>query len=587
MGHLVNASGMRLGWFSNWADSWFVEHLYYTEFLYITFRLRFLFIYIFNSEEVESTGIFYSHFEFVFQGYNMYIDLFLYDGAVEGEIDSFYFSQFVAFRRARKRVSSYRYLPVKWHRTWKLLLTIAMYHYFSPRNWPRRKIRYMLKAIYQLDSYELIQFYRPSNFNYEKHKYFQKGSLYFFLVIMQHLTKIITYGFYQTNVSRNIYTTRLFYATFYVFWRYTVVTGLKRTLTSVIDILDLFPRFKISIYFLSAFSVTAKFLSRYIARKLQQNYRLEELLYPIRNELQTVVANTKQPGLKYVFYMKKKTRDADEIYLFRSSIFKYLLAYLFNAYKKYNVAYYILSGTWFSFDIFFLYLSIFDSYSLKSNNIVNFDNIYDFKFTKQKSYVNPFLDLFTTCFTYFFYRPIYVYFYEYDFKQIERSFNLVFLPTTTFKFNRTWVFFNYLEFMFNDLYVNVNNLMMWIPNGKYNISFLRSAGFYLKRFVRYNYWLYNYNWWFVHLEINKRKRRARRPQPFGFYIGFKLFCMGRFSRKLRKHTQFVLANKLPLNTLSAIIDYGFYSITLRNSTVGVKVWLYKGKGYNDFYFKAI
>lgn len=94
------------------------------------------------------------------------------------------------------------------------------------------------------------------------------------------------------------------------------------------------------------------------------------------------------------------------------------------------------------------------------------------------------------------------------------------------------------------------------------------------------------NWLFGHLHINKLKvRLGRKPTP-KYLLGFKFHCLGRFTRRQRAISRWIYAHRLPLNTLSAFIDYGFYTIPLRNSAIAVKVWLYKHKNYNEYYFKV-
>jgi ribosomal protein S3 len=94
------------------------------------------------------------------------------------------------------------------------------------------------------------------------------------------------------------------------------------------------------------------------------------------------------------------------------------------------------------------------------------------------------------------------------------------------------------------------------------------------------------NWLFAYLNINKRKVRLGRSVTPRYLIGFKFHCLGRFTRRQRASSKWVDAYKMPLNTLSAFIDYGFFTIPLRNSAIAVKVWLYKDKNYNDYYLKV-
>jgi hypothetical protein len=64
--------------------------------------------------------------------------------------------------------------------------------------------------------------------------------------------------------------------------------------------------------------------------------------------------------------------------------------------------------------------------------------------------------------------------------------------------------------------------------------------------------------------LNRKERRL------GFR-GFKIQCLGRFTRKQRSAKLTWIRNGVPLNSISADIDYGTYSVVLKNSIINVKV----------------
>ena len=67
------------------------------------------------------------------------------------------------------------------------------------------------------------------------------------------------------------------------------------------------------------------------------------------------------------------------------------------------------------------------------------------------------------------------------------------------------------------------------------------------------------------------------------YRGFKIQCLGRFSRRQRASSYWFSLGKVPLNTFSNLIDYGFYTLPIRNSAISVKVWIsqtYENIEYN-------
>jgi len=72
--------------------------------------------------------------------------------------------------------------------------------------------------------------------------------------------------------------------------------------------------------------------------------------------------------------------------------------------------------------------------------------------------------------------------------------------------------------------------------------------------------------------MNKRNLRGEFTfGRFGYLIGFKLHCLGRFSRKERASSIWFRQVKVPLNTLSAVIDFGYFTVPLRNSSATVKL----------------
>jgi len=65
-------------------------------------------------------------------------------------------------------------------------------------------------------------------------------------------------------------------------------------------------------------------------------------------------------------------------------------------------------------------------------------------------------------------------------------------------------------------------------------------------------------------------------------MGFKFAFRGRFSRKQRASFIWMHEGKVPLNTLKLFIDYSFLTITLKNSLVSIKIWLYRNVMYTAF-----
>ena len=60
-------------------------------------------------------------------------------------------------------------------------------------------------------------------------------------------------------------------------------------------------------------------------------------------------------------------------------------------------------------------------------------------------------------------------------------------------------------------------------------------------------------------------------------LGIKACCSGRLGGADMARTEFYTEGKIPLQTLSANIDYGFAEANTTYGKVGVKVWVYHGE----------
>lgn len=51
------------------------------------------------------------------------------------------------------------------------------------------------------------------------------------------------------------------------------------------------------------------------------------------------------------------------------------------------------------------------------------------------------------------------------------------------------------------------------------------------------------------------------------FLGFKIKCVGRFTRRQRAISYWISLGSVPLTRTSAVIDYAFYTIPLVNSAI--------------------
>ena len=63
--------------------------------------------------------------------------------------------------------------------------------------------------------------------------------------------------------------------------------------------------------------------------------------------------------------------------------------------------------------------------------------------------------------------------------------------------------------------------------------------------------------------------------------GIKISCSGRLAGAEIARTEHYHEGTIPLQTIRADIDYGFWEANTTYGKIGVKVWIYKGEGLND------
>jgi len=111
----------------------------------------------------------------------------------------------------------------------------------------------------------------------------------------------------------------------------------------------------------------------------------------------------------------------------------------------------------------------------------------------------------------------------------------------------------------------------------------------LKNLIKYNYYVFNYKFFYKYNKINKSKLRKfhqRKLLNRGIIFGYKMAFYGRFTRKQRAASIWFKLGRVPLNSVTCKIDYGFYTIPLKNSAISIKVWLYKTPYVFDWVYKV-
>lgn len=334
MGHVVNAKSMRIGWSTLWCDQWYSEILYYSEYLHAIFRIRFYLIYVFTRRHFDKKAIFYSHFEILKHYKSIYVEVYYYSGKLETDFEDFKFEFFLKLynlednKDPETRKPNFLYTPLKLLIVWNW---ITFFGLKKLSNTDVLGLSIILRKYRVIGIKKYLIYLRKKGHILINDIYF--NFLFLFSLFVHAKYYISKWSVWKTP-KRNTTLRRLY-----------MVTGCYREMHSFIFIfgsilgytfekLTKFFNVVVDFFLTNNNCVNAKFLSRFIARKLQQNYPVKELLNPIRKELLLVMKITCCPRRsfyataekKYVTYMNNK--------VFKRSMFKVLLHYLFVSFKK-------------------------------------------------------------------------------------------------------------------------------------------------------------------------------------------------------------------------------------------------------------
>jgi small subunit ribosomal protein S3 len=78
------------------------------------------------------------------------------------------------------------------------------------------------------------------------------------------------------------------------------------------------------------------------------------------------------------------------------------------------------------------------------------------------------------------------------------------------------------------------------------------------------------------VSFRRAMRKAMQSATKGGAKGIRVQCSGRLGGAEMSRSEFYREGRVPLHTLRADIDYGFYEARTTFGRIGVKVWIYKG-----------
>lgn len=645
---------MRIGWFSNWCDSWYSEFVYYPEFLHEIYRIRLYLYYFFSLTSMEKLSLILNKFEIFVKSNFLIVRIYIYDSNLIEKI-SFFHSQVsrIVFRMKRRKIiysfSSFfrrrRWEKKKLRKRFFSLRTFfkrkshffvlffsfffsvtnafclkIMRNYFIGKSrlkfyslskkfmdfllskkdktlipWKEKKpLKWRWAANYYKRimrrnrlRWEALFIFRTKLLSYifaligRLRKKYLNVFFFFFKVNFLLNNRIRFFSFYKIfcifllmfrnffyNSSRSgallknassfffeNFTTFSLFVSFFYFFRYRIV---KFFFSSIVKILVPFLNLRLDVLLASNDNVTAYFLSWYICKRLSQNYGVREIMNPILKEMKILAISTRT--LRKSMAFEKYGINLNLRY--RSSIVKSFVYKFFSIYKRFFLRFFYLNHTLFNSYLIWFLLWFFDKFSNFHKLLIGFSKNFFLK------------------------RQAFLLFFNYDLfyikNHLEFVFNEVFFDF--FLNSQDSIFFFVL---FDDLFSTFNIIF----NNRFRI-FFEPKGFFAvnvlyNRLIKFNYWKYNYKWLINFNNLNKSKLRSERHFLKSGLLGFKIHFRGRFSRKQRAAYLTFREGLLPLNTLSADIDYSFNSVPLQNSLVSVKVWLYKTTNFQKWYIRLI
>ena len=78
------------------------------------------------------------------------------------------------------------------------------------------------------------------------------------------------------------------------------------------------------------------------------------------------------------------------------------------------------------------------------------------------------------------------------------------------------------------------------------------------------------------VSFRRAMRKAMQTAMKGGAKGIRVQCSGRLGGAEMSRSEFYREGRVPLHTLRADIDYGFYEARTTFGRIGVKVWIYRG-----------
>lgn len=559
MGHLINPTALRIGWKKTWLDNIYTEHLEYPQLLHKVLRIRFFINCFLIKPYIKAATFLYSHIIINHSNRGLVIQIYYYDGKLEASwyrlLDMLYLTRLDQKHWSGKgRGLKDPTQRLNYDDSRNFFIFLLLYSWYNNKNqitpaaWNKRQ---------QLFQKELQQNSGKAIFS---EKVYDKANIRFFLflfLIKQFILlsskenpKAITKP--TVGVDYEIVAKRLFFLGYSLVISNSFFELLSLYINSIIflywDQLDT----KIDFFVITNNQVTANFLAKYIAGRIGQGYNIKSLINPLRRELQIVRKQARTQASNML--------DSIGVVTDTSWLLKKKLKQLIVGHNKQSYLFFCSKNSLMNFEQLVLLRKLME---LEASHRVGFSQVH---FNKQ-----ALIMLFLKC--------------------INSYQNSLYVFKANIKSNLlidNYYFYRELSANLADNYINLSESAI-TSNPTFSVY---KAGNLLsismQCLTQYLQFTYLKNKWSGELElfnINKEALRSNKPELTGLR-GFKFQFRGRFTRKQIAAAYCFVEGSVPLNTLKANIDYAFTTVAIKNSAIGVKVWLYK-EGEQDNYFLKV
>ena len=362
-----------------------------------------------------------------------------------------------------------------------------------------------------------------------------KTAFYFLLQAFISLNKMVHTLKFKKNFRDGIYVSLYnLLGKIFFFRPFSIVINYVKYILNLVNSTINVKKVSFIFHFMSNLNVTASLISFYLAMKFKKGFNLFGATNPLRFELARLNLKNKQNKDPYTLY-NYKAMFSIKVKKYKNLLIK-TFKYLKVLFKNILYLNYLNNNSLIFYNIFV--------YHQKSIN-TNVKNSIKFKNFKRLFYISIFYKVFI-------------------------SFNKLILKTKA-----------YSNTLFLNTFDNINYMSYFIQSKrKLPLKLVNFSIFFYKNILNYEY--LRKVWW-KFKNLNLRNIRQKYIVKYkSILMGFKFAFRGRFSRKQRASFIWIHEGKVPLNTLNLFIDYSFLTISLKNSAVGIKIWLYRNVMYPAF-----